>query len=59
MIRQLNLVFSLEMARVEELPSLCMYVSFLYQVSCVNQEPTAYTHCQDVHVNLEDMHGAP
>ena len=49
------------MVRVEELPSICMYVSYLFQVSCVNQEPTAYAHCRGlgIPVNLEDMHGAP
>ena len=49
------------MVRVEELPAICMYTSFLYQISCVNQEPTCLVHCKNSYgqpVNLEDLPGA-
>ena len=62
MMRYLNQVFSLEMARVEELPIQAMYLSFIYQVACSNFEPTCMTHVQDLIerglVHLSDMPSA-
>ena len=63
MLRYLNHVFTLEMARVEELPALTTYCSYIYQVCCMNQEPNAYSHVMDMNkaglrINLEDMPNA-
>ena len=63
MVRYLNHVFTLEMARVEELPVLTTYCSYIYQVCCMNQEPNAYSHIRDMtsaglKINLEDMPNA-
>lgn len=61
MVRHLFHVINMEMARTDELPMITMYISYLYQLSCVNQDPTAYSHCSQlgVPVNLEDMSNAP
>ena len=62
MIRYVNQIFNLEMARVEELPIQSMYMSFIYQVACSNFEPTCMTHVQDLIerglVALSDMPSA-
>lgn len=48
MIRFMNYVFTLEMARVEELPALLMQTGYIYQVSWANQQPTVLQHFADL-----------